>query len=177
MSGQEFFFVFLVAFLANSLPAVVFETFKLSLVLQIPIDLNIFWRGRRLLGDHKTVIGTLLIIVGANAVWLATWGFFAISERESTLFVGLRGAIEPTLIGLGVLGGDFAGSFIKRRLNIVEGKDLLIVDNIDWIVGVMIVSFFLYELPQFYIIALITAFFFVLHVAVDRLARMFNLRH
>jgi CDP-2,3-bis-(O-geranylgeranyl)-sn-glycerol synthase len=42
-------------------------------------------------------------------------------------------------MGFGALTGDLLKSFIKRRLSILPGKPFLVFDQIDWIIGSLII--------------------------------------
>lgn len=83
--------------------------------------------GQRILGDHKTVRGvaagfTVGCIVAAVESQLI---------RGDLLTVGI-------LASLGALLGDLAGAFVKRRLRIAPGGLLPGVDQLDFVVGAVI---------------------------------------
>jgi len=47
------------------------------------------------------------------------------------------------VLALGALFGDLAGAFLKRRLGIAPGDLLPIIDQVDFILGAILFSFFL----------------------------------
>lgn len=90
--------------------------------LKYPVDFNKTLSGKRIFGHHKTwrglIFGTL------------TGGIVSLLQ--------LRGIWIGIVMGLGGLIGDMIGSFIKRRMNIPEGGRLLLVDQIDFLIGSLI---------------------------------------
>jgi CDP-2,3-bis-(O-geranylgeranyl)-sn-glycerol synthase len=86
--------------------------------------------GERILGDHKTIRGFASgLIIGA--VVGASESFF------------LSRNLLPTAIfaSLGALLGDLAGAFVKRRLRIKPGRALPVLDQLDFVIGaVLLVS-------------------------------------
>jgi len=72
--------------------------------------------GRRLLGDHKTVYGTLAGVVVGSAVGLAQ-----MSPLRGVLFAS------------GAILGDLVFAFFKRRLDIRPGQPLPLWDQVGFI--------------------------------------------
>ena len=83
--------------------------------------------GQRVFGDHKTVRGFL----GGLVVGVIVGTF------ESALF-SPNLLIVATLASLGALIGDLAGAFVKRRLKISPGGSLPVFDQLDFIIGAML---------------------------------------
>jgi len=91
-----------------------------------PLDGGRCWRGRRLLGDHKTWRGLLLIVLGTALLTslqavlehlfpqLRSWNLVDL-ERLGAFSTGL-------LWGLGYALAELPNSFLKRQLGIKEGK-------------------------------------------------------
>jgi CDP-2,3-bis-(O-geranylgeranyl)-sn-glycerol synthase len=113
-----------------------------------PIDLGRnFVDGERLLGDHKTFRGFISgLIVGAIVGALLS---YALSENLLPI------AIEASF---GALLGDMAGAFMKRRLKIKPGGPLPVVDQLDFVLGAIIVVslFSAVSLPVVLILLLVT---------------------
>jgi CDP-2,3-bis-(O-geranylgeranyl)-sn-glycerol synthase len=90
-----------------------------------------FFDGRPIFGKNKTFQGFFFGLVVGTVIGLA----------ESVMFG------YPLLLGfllsLGALLGDLAGAFIKRRLNLAPGEMLPVVDQLDFVVGAILFSFFL----------------------------------
>ena len=83
------------------------------------------WRdGRPLLGDHKTVRGTLLGFAAGLAVGVA-----------------VGNPVGGGLQALGAVAGDLVGSFHKRRLGLSPGDSLLFSDQLDFIVLAVVFSY------------------------------------
>ena len=107
-----------------------------------PVDLGKnFFDGRRLLGDGKTIrgtiggamigflVGTIQIIILAAVGGLDTmWSF---GDNYYAFIIVL-------LIAFGALFGDLLGSFLKRRLNFKRGAKFPIMDQYDLVIGVII---------------------------------------
>lgn len=119
--------LFLTAATANLIPPLVA---KLLPKLNYPVDGFRTWRGKRLLGDNKTVRGLLFGVTFSGMV------FLVLAQTSSIL------AIFPWyygfLLGFVALLGDAAKSFIKRQLNIKSGEPWLFFDQTDWIIASVI---------------------------------------
>lgn len=177
MSFFELFFLLSVASVSNAFPSLFLEILKLRVPLHRPLDFGMIVRDKRILGDHKTIAGSLLMIVGAYAGWFVIFLIAKLFDLEPAFFKRAPILVIPLFIGLGVLVGDAAGSFVKRRIGIAPGDDLLIVDNVDWIAGSLVVLWFLYDLPPAIEIFSLAVIFFLLHMSLDKCARYLNLRH
>ena len=46
------------------------------------------------------------------------------------------------MLSLGALFGDLAGAFVKRRLGLAPGDLLPVIDQVDFIIGAILFSFF-----------------------------------
>lgn len=96
-----------------------------------PIDLGRkFMDGERVLGDHKTFRGFFsALIVGTIVGVVCSYVF---SKNLVTV------AIPASL---GALLGDMVGAFVKRRLKIKPGGALPVVDQLDFVVGAIILVY------------------------------------
>jgi CDP-2,3-bis-(O-geranylgeranyl)-sn-glycerol synthase len=94
-----------------------------------PIDFGrSFSDGERILGDHKTIRGFVSgLIIG-----------FVVALFES-YFVSSRLFFVAILVSVGALLGDLAGAFAKRRFRIKPGAPLPGVDQLDFVVGAILV--------------------------------------
>ncbi|HLD80989.1 MAG TPA: CDP-2,3-bis-(O-geranylgeranyl)-sn-glycerol synthase [archaeon] len=137
------------AYVANSSAVIVGGKF--------PLDFGKNWVDhKRMLGSGKTVRGTFTgILLG----WLA--GLTAsvivtqhpIPEYEKV----------SLLIAVGAITGDAVKSFIKRRVGIEQGREWLLWDQLDFIVGSVVFASPYYLLP-----ALETAILFVVTFALHK---------
>jgi CDP-2,3-bis-(O-geranylgeranyl)-sn-glycerol synthase len=109
-------------------------------VANMAAPLTRYWKGwnrpicARYLGDHKTVIGFAAGLVGA----LATTFVQHVIGREAPIvdyehWVGLGLAF-----GLGAMGGDSAKSLVKRRLGIPPGRPWIPFDQVDFVLGALL---------------------------------------
>lgn len=116
--------------------------------LDRPLDGGVAFRGQPLLGAHKTVRGLVVGVVAAVAVALlqrraaeadgfwAGLSEFPYAEHSPFLWGGLLGG--------GALLGDLVKSFIKRRFGIQPGQRWFPWDQLDLIVGALVLGRLLY---------------------------------
>lgn len=99
-----------------------------------------YWRGwnppicERWLGGHKTVLGAAAGLLAALAAALVQ---ARIAWQES-LVPSERWLLVGTLLGLGALGGDALKSFVKRRLGIAPGQPWIPFDQLDFVLGALL---------------------------------------
>ena len=125
-----------------------------------PLDMRISWNGKRLFGDHKTVRGLVCGVAAAEVL------FLILGIPLPWYFGGL--------LGLGALGGDAIKSFFKRQMGILSGKSWFPWDQIDWILGVLLVCQIINLLNILEIIILITIGL-ILHLISKWLGYLFGL--
>ena len=89
--------------------------------------------GERIFGDHKTIRGLL----SGLAVGI-TVGIFE-SLLSGTYMIGMA-----TLASAGALLGDLGGAFIKRRMKIIPGQPLPGVDQLDFVLGAVLLISLIY---------------------------------
>lgn len=106
-----------------------------------PVDGGRTWRGRRLLGDGKTwqgtVVGTLAgvaLAVALNAVDATVTAATGITPPEFPPVVAVS-------LALGAMVGDVAASFLKRRTGRERGASLPVVDQLDFAVVALGLTF------------------------------------
>ncbi len=85
--------------------------------------------GRPIFGPHKTVRGVVAGIVVGTLIGLA----------ES--LVDPRLATAGFMIALGAVLGDLLGAFVKRRLNVEPGKAFPVLDQLDFILGSVVLGY------------------------------------
>ena len=147
------FWYFLPAGIANLVPPLTVHLPGLK-QWQTPLDLGKSYRGTRIFGDHKTIRGL-------------TVGLFC-----GTLTCVLQSIFIPTpyhpvilgfLLSLGALGGDALKSFFKRRTSIPPGRTWFPFDQLDYIVGGLLLSR-LYFIPPLPIYLGVFFLYFGLHL-------------
>ncbi len=169
MSLSAMFFAlwfFLPAGLANMFPIFAAHTPVLK-KWGYPLDFYFHFRGRRLLGSNKTVRGLLVaIITGIVTVWIQEiiFGHWSFLQRISPInYSEINPLILGFLLGFGAIGGDALESFFKRQINIPEGESWFFFDQMDYILGGLILSYLYLPMELKYYV-LIILFFFVLHL-------------
>ena len=119
-----------------------------------PIDFGKKWKdGRRILGDGKTWRG---LFAGAFLGMTAGFGlavaasYLSVSEYRFLGLTNFEGfpLMIPILFSLcfGALLGDVIESFFKRRIGRDRGQDWIPFDQLDFIVGALVLSFLTSEM-------------------------------
>lgn len=150
---------FLPAGIANILPLLVAKIPVLK-KFSYPLDFYRYFNKKRILGNHKTLRG---IVVGVSGgilgVYVQQYFYHQYSFIHS--FVPLNyNAINATLLGVlmgvGALAGDSVKSFIKRQKKIKPGESWFPYDQMDYILGAIVLSAFYLPLSFFhYVLAVI----------------------
>lgn len=139
---KEIFFAlwfFAPAGAANVMPILVAPV-PLLKKINAPMDFGLTFRGKRMLGAHKTWRGLISGILAATLAfwlqqllvahvgWLHAWTHQVDYANLSTLVLG-------PLFGIGALGGDAIESFFKRQRGVAPGRGWFPFDQIDYIIG------------------------------------------
>ena len=136
-----------------------------------------FWPGwnrpisRRWLGDHKTVVGFLLGIVAAM---LTSY----VQSRGSSSLSGFEPAnwlVHGCTQGVGAMTGDAVKSFFKRRVGVPPGGRWIPADEIDFIIGAMVLGSPWLDLTAVDVV-LVLCFTFVAHIIVNHVAFRLRIR-
>jgi len=132
---------FVPAFLGNMAPVFVQGHFAW---LARPLDAGRCWRGRRLLGDHKTWRGVVAGVVAAVVTFTLQRAVHRAGMLESLALIdyGTASLLPGVLLGLGALVGDALKSVVKRQLDIAPGASWLVADQLDFYLGA-----YLFALP------------------------------
>jgi len=138
--------LFVPAYLANMSPVVVKGWFPR---LAAPIDGGRSFRGRRLLGDHKTWRGLLSgIVVGTLAYELQRLLHAAgVAPGLALLDYGGAPLVPGFLMGLGTGVGDAVKSLFKRRIDIAPGGSWPVFDQLDFFAGAYLFVSIVYVPP------------------------------
>ena len=116
------------AMVSNAIPPILSKLFPKF--LNIPIDFGLKLRGKRILGNHKTIRGFVFGSIIAWVFWVLLYKKFSLNNFG--VFYGL-------FVGMGALLGDSLKSFFKRQLDVKEGKTWFPFDQIDWILGFLVI--------------------------------------
>ena len=85
--------------------------------------------GQPIFGSHKTIRGVFAGIVAGTVVGLGE------SLIDSRLVIG------GFMIALGAVLGDLLGAFIKRRLRVEPGRAFPILDQLDFVLGSLVLGY------------------------------------
>jgi len=145
-----------------------------------PLDAGKSWRGHRIFGSHKTWRGLISGIVAATIVlWIQQLLFFYTDWAD--IFVGQidYAALPLLLLGpafaVGALGGDAIESFFKRERGIKSGKAWVPFDQLDYIIGSVLLSlFFVILTPMQYVWIFVV--WFVVHLVASYIGYRLGLK-
>ncbi len=133
------------------------------------LDFGKQFHGRPLLGSHKTWRGLISGIIFATLVLWLQQLFAAHVSWSGNVTAGVDYGQFPVLLlgplfGLGALGGDALESFFKRRRGTRDGGAWVPFDQLDYIVGAVLVSlpFVVLSLRQYVLLFII---WFAMHFA------------
>ncbi|PKN02423.1 hypothetical protein CVU76_00030 [Candidatus Dojkabacteria bacterium HGW-Dojkabacteria-1] len=110
-----------------------------------PLDFGIKYRGIRIFGGHKTFRGLLVGSFSSMITYILLQNIgiltslLVIPEEMNVWLFGF-------MLGISALLGDAIKSFFKRRIGIKPGRSWFPLDQIDWIIGVLVFSFFVTEI-------------------------------
>jgi hypothetical protein len=102
------------------------------------LDMGLFWRGRRVFGNHKTVRGLLLVPLMTMMVVFFFAQFFKEHWGDLVQQAGLAAA--------GYMLAELPNSFLKRQLQVNEGESpsgmlrifTSLIDHTDSIIGAVV---------------------------------------
>lgn len=146
---------FLPAAIANSTP-VPASKIKLLKPLGVPIDRGATFRNKPILGKNKTVrgvvAGTFMAIFVTCILWLFLKYVPFLQNIIMPNYLQTNPIILGFLLGFGALFGDMTKSFVKRQFNVKPGGPWFPFDQIDYIIGCSIFTYFYFPLPVYYYI-------------------------
>lgn len=93
-----------------------------------------FVDGKRVFGAHKTVRGFFAGVTAGTMIGLAE------SIADGNLLLG------GFMIALGAVLGDLLGAFVKRRLNMKPGSPFPVVDQLDFVLGGLLLGSFFFPM-------------------------------
>lgn len=151
-------YFFVPAYVANMAP--VFAKGHLAF-LDRPLDGGATFRGRRVLGDHKTWRGLVVGVAAATAAFAVQRLVYDGGRLESLALVDY-GRVSPwlgTLLGTGTIAGDAVKSFFKRQVGIAPGDAWLVFDQMDFMVGAYLFAAVVYAPPPLLVGAILPVVF------------------
>jgi CDP-2,3-bis-(O-geranylgeranyl)-sn-glycerol synthase len=140
----------ILAFVLAGLPHSLWMKNRLSQALAIPLDGGRMFRGRRILGENKTLRGFVIMIPAAALAFGAVAALISLPQGvpPATLWqlTPAGYAALGAWAGFGFMAGELPNSFVKRQLGILPGQApgsgltraiCFTVDHIDSIVGML----------------------------------------
>ncbi|MEW5955286.1 MAG: CDP-2,3-bis-(O-geranylgeranyl)-sn-glycerol synthase [Candidatus Micrarchaeota archaeon] len=169
-SALELFLFILPAYIANAAPVVFSGGPKLDLK-------RVFFDGKRLLGDGKTLFGFLgglgsgVLAAVVLAFLLPSLFVVAAPSFETKVFAGF-------LLSFGALCGDLIGSFFKRRIGMARGEPSILLDQLAFLLVALAFASQYYPPSGAGIdgLLLLVALTFVLHLFFNALAHRLRLK-
>ena len=163
---------FLPAIFSNMAPNV----FKFIPFLNYPLDFNIQLHEKPLIGKNKTYRGfffgiliAILVILIQKALYNQMINFSLVNYNQINIY------LLGFLLGFGTLFGDTFFSFLKRRINIPPGKPWIPFDQINWIIGALLLTSF-YISFSFKEIAISLILSLLLHPAINLISYFLGLQ-
>ena len=116
-----------------------------------------FFDGRPLLGKSKTWRGAFFGFVLGMILVTGIWFFLP----EYTILLTDNYLVYGAMLCLGAIVGDAVASFFKRRLNMAPGREVLLLDQLDFIVGGIAFTLYAYmpTLIEVGVLMVVTLFF------------------
>ena len=111
-----------------------------------PVDFGKTFRGKRILGDHKTFRG----FAAGTVMGLFVALIQMVAYQNSAFIRDVSGSIDYSrpvyllmgaALGFGALFGDSVKSFFKRQVGVEPGKSWIPFDQIDFRLGGILFSF------------------------------------
>jgi CDP-2,3-bis-(O-geranylgeranyl)-sn-glycerol synthase len=130
------FWLFLPAGLANMTPILIRGHFK---SLGFPVSEKLFGSNKTWRGLFGGTFVAILVVYAQEVLYPITRSISYFDyEKINIVALGI-------VMGAGALIGDMLESFAKRRLNIAPGESLIILDQTDWIIGVLVFGTIFYK--------------------------------
>ncbi len=106
-------------------------------LLARPMDGGRTFRGKPILGSHKTWRGLVSSVLSGVLVYEAQTLLYSIGFLRDLAWIdySIHGWFPGFLMGLGASLGDAFKSFFKRRIGISPGSSWLFFDQLDFFVG------------------------------------------
>jgi len=123
------------------LPAYVANAFPVIFGGGLAIDMGKkLLDGKPIFGSHKTIRGFIAgLVAGVLTSVIQTVVLQSISLSDFVLPFQFN-IIIGSMIALGALLGDLFHSFIKRRMGLAEGSPFPVADQLDFVVGAILLS-------------------------------------
>lgn len=153
---------FLIAILAYLLPLYAANSCALLFGGGVPLDFNKKIGGKPVFGAGKTIKGTIAgLICGLIAALILS---FFITEAFTENYL-----LFSSILVTGGVFGDIIASFFKRRLGFEKGQAMPLIDQLDFVIGGIILTLPI-RIPSVEEIAVIFIATIIIHRASNYLA-------
>tara|TARA_Y100000310_G_C20096857_1_gene540881 strand:+ start:32 stop:550 length:519 start_codon:yes stop_codon:yes gene_type:complete len=140
-------YFFLPAYFANMSPVL----FKWIPILDKPV-----WEKK--FGKNKTWRGIVVaILIGGLIFWLQKLAFLQGFRSIALIDYADFSILLGFLLGAGAILGDLVKSYYKRKAGIKPGKSWVGFDQLDFVIGGVVMAFFLYVPPANILLVLLLA--------------------
>jgi len=165
-------------YLANSSPVL---SKNILDFLAKPVDMGLKFRGKPLLGTHKTWRGVIIasivgMLIFALQKYLYQFPFF---QKWSIVDYGMlysKYSILPGfLLGFGAIFGDMVKSFFKRQFDVKSGERWFPFDQIDFLIGALMFVSFVY-IPSWQVILILFILTPLIHISSNHIAFYLKIR-
>jgi CDP-2,3-bis-(O-geranylgeranyl)-sn-glycerol synthase len=155
------FFIF-PAYVANAIPVILGGGRPIDGGRKMP-------DGRSIFGSHKTVRGFVAGIIAGTLTGVAQSGLLRLGLPTDFVLPFDFTVWLAFVVSLGALVGDLVHSFVKRRGGLADGAPLPVADQLDFVVGAVLFSFFVSP-PPWITIAIILVITLPIHLLTNILA-------
>lgn len=135
-----------------------------------PLDFGLKFKGNRILGKGKSILGTLSAFLGGVVSSLILIYFF-----PKILVIIPNYFLLAMILSIGAILGDLVESFFKRRFNLKSGAQLLFWDQLDFIIGGLLISL-LVRVPEIEIIIILLLITVFIHLFSNNIAYKIGLK-
>ncbi len=145
------FFTMVIYAIAFAFPIFMCNSFtnfsKIIPFLGTPVDFGKTWKGKRILGDHKTWRGLIFGIIFGTIAGIIVWYVCTIQYNVFSVYPWYLGFF----MSIGDHFADLLGSFSKRRIGVKPGGALPLYDQGSWMVtGMLLALPFVCSEPNFW---------------------------
>lgn len=138
-----FLYYFLPAYVANSSPPLLAKIFPKRFL--VPVDNGVKWKGKRLLGNHKSWLGVIGgTLLGGTLFLLQKYWLTQFITTKMIPYSSLPWWFGFLMAFGAIFVGDSGESFFKRRFNIKPGGHWIPFDQIDYTLGAFLVTWLIY---------------------------------
>jgi len=171
------FFAFALSLIIFILPSYFANSVPVLLGGGLPIDLGAKFHGQRLFGNGKTIRGFFAgvfagLLVACLEALLLPGTALDIFNGNAALYI-----YSGFLLSLGTMVGDLAGSFVKRRQNIAQGKQSLAVDQLSFLAFALLFAYpVASQIITLEAVVFLTVLTYFVHIGANVLANRFGLK-